>query len=58
MQTRFLSYPEMIVPMLGWFSQASTLASRSKRASRSGSAVNASGNTLRATSRSSLVSLA
>ena len=44
--------------MLGWFSEARTLASRSKRASRSGSDVNASGSTLRATSRSSLVSRA
>ena len=31
-----------MLPMFGWFSQASTLTSRSKRASRSGSDVNAS----------------
>ena len=37
--------------MFGWFSEASTFASRSKRASRSGSCVNASGNTFSATSR-------
>ena len=46
-----------MLPMLGWFSEASTLASRSKRARRSGSDVNASGSTFSATSRSSLVSL-
>ena len=44
--------------MLGWFSEARTLASRSKRARRSGSAMNGSGNTLIATSRPSLVSSA
>ena len=45
-------------PMFGWFSEARTLASRSKRARRSGFWVNASGSTLSATSRSSFVSLA
>ncbi len=44
--------------MFGWFSDASTLASRSKRARRSASAAKASGKTLMATSRSSVVSRA
>jgi len=44
--------------MLGWFREASSLASRSNRTSRSGSAANASGRTLIATSRSSVVSSA
>ena len=47
-----------MVPMLARFREASTLASRSNRAIRSGSPVKASGRTLRATSRSSLVSVA
>src|SRR5262245_38471816 len=37
--------------MCGWLSEASTCASRLKRASRSGSLANASGRTLMATSR-------
>ena len=40
--------------MFGWFSEASSWASRSKRASRSGSGANASGSTLIATSRPEL----
>src|SRR5580658_6144475 len=44
--------------MFGWFSEASTLASRSKRASLSGSCARAAGRILIATSRSSLVSRA
>jgi hypothetical protein len=39
--------------MLGWFSEARTRASRSKRTVRSGSAANMSGRTLSATSRPS-----
>jgi hypothetical protein len=37
--------------MLGWFREANTFASRSNLANRSESEVNASGNTLIATSR-------
>jgi len=44
--------------MLGWLSDASVLASRSKRAWRSSSAAKLSGNTLSATSRPSLGSSA
>ena len=44
--------------MLGWFSAASVCASRVNRASRSGSLANASGSTLSATSRPSVVSRA
>src|SRR5271163_5082289 len=44
--------------MFGWFSEARTLASRSKRASRSGSRASASGKTLIATARSSFTSRA
>ena len=44
--------------IFGWLSAASTLASRSKRARRSGSCATASGSTLIATSRPSLVSSA
>src|SRR5215469_14799448 len=44
--------------MFGWFNAARTLASRSNRASRSGSWARAEGSTLIATSRSSLVSRA
>ena len=44
--------------MAGWLSEASTLASRSNRASRSGSEAKASGRSLSATSRPSLVSVA
>src|SRR5262249_49363770 len=44
--------------MLGWFSDASSFASRSNRASRSTSFANSSGRTLMATSRSSLRSRA
>src|SRR5262245_47929378 len=44
--------------MLGWLSEAKSLASRSSRASRSGSSANAGGRTLIATSRSSVVSTA
>ena len=44
--------------MPGWLSEASSFASRSKRARRSGSAAKASGRTLRATSRPSFVSVA
>ena len=40
--------------MLGWLSEASTCASRVKRAMRSGSAAKSSGRTLIATSRPSL----
>src|SRR5262249_58933240 len=42
--------------MLGWLSDANTCASRLKRERRSGSFVNASGRSLRATSRLSFVS--
>ena len=44
--------------VLGWFSAASTWASRVKRARRPGSAANESGRTLIATSRFSLVPVA
>ena len=44
--------------MLEWLREASSFASRSKRASRSGSAANAAGSTLMATSRLSFVSVA
>src|SRR5678815_228787 len=44
--------------MPGWLSEASSLASRSSLASLSGSAANASGSTLIATSRPSFVSRA
>ena len=44
--------------MLGWFSDASTRASRSKRDSRSTSFATDVGNTLIATSRRSFVSRA
>jgi hypothetical protein len=44
--------------MLGWFSEARTRASRSKRARRSGSCAKPSGRTLSATARPSLVSVA
>ena len=44
--------------MFGWFSDASVLASRSKRASRSGSCAKASGRILIATCRPRLVSVA
>src|SRR5437867_2942433 len=44
--------------MFGWLRAAKTCASRLKRATRSGSARNASGSTLSATSRFSLVSRA
>jgi tannase/feruloyl esterase len=47
-----------ICAMCGWFSEASTFASRSKRVSRSASQANASGRTLIAALRSSLVSRA
>ena len=47
-----------IAAMFVWLSEASTLASRSKRASRSASAAKPSGRTLIATSRSSVVSTA
>lgn len=42
--------------MFGWFSEARTLVSRANLASRSGASVKACGNTLSATSRSSVVS--
>src|SRR5262245_63099910 len=44
--------------MLGWFSDASTVASRLKRARRSASCANARGSVLSATSRPSFVSCA
>ena len=44
--------------MFGWFRLASTLASRSNRARRSGSAAKSAGSTLSATSRPSLESVA
>jgi hypothetical protein len=44
--------------MLGWLSDASTLASRSNRASRSASLAKSAGRTLIATSRSSVASVA
>ena len=44
--------------MPGWLSEASSFASRSKRASRSGSEANASGSSFSATSRPSFVSVA
>ena len=52
-----LDHPS-IAAMLGWFNEARTLASRSKRARRSGSVATASGSTLIATSRPSFVSSA
>ena len=45
-----------IVAMLGWFSEASTCASRLKRAMRSASQANNSGRTFSATSRFNFVS--
>ncbi len=44
--------------MPGWLREARTLASRSNRARRSGSAAKASGSSLTATSRPSFVSVA
>ncbi len=49
---------EWSVTMFGWFRPATALASRSKRARRSGSLATSGGNTLSATSRLSLVSSA
>src|SRR6187397_66910 len=47
-----------MMAMLGWFSDARVLASRSNRARRSASCANASGSTLIATSRPRFLSVA
>ena len=52
------SSTEKMVTMLGWFSEASERASRSKRARRSASCATAGGSILIATSRPSFVSVA
>ena len=55
---RRLSSRPWMAPMLGWFSEASSCASRVKRASRSGSAPAPAGSRFSATSRCSRVSRA